>query len=238
MSSSIRARGVGVEFRFDRQQRLVSPMLARLRRRGESVWGLRRVDLAAGPGESLALVGPTASGKTTLLRVIAGILAPDEGEIDVRGSVGSLLSTEAGLLAKLTGRENGELLGVLAGRSARETRASLEQIRERSGLGPAFDRPVASYSQGMRARLGFAVAVPAGVEVLLLDEVHEALDHEFRAVMFAQAKAVREGGGIVVAAGHDHTALASMCDRAVLLTGGGIVADGPFDAVVSDYLAA
>lgn len=212
-------------------------MLARLRRRGESVWGLRGVDLAAGPGESLGLVGPTASGKTTLLRVIAGILMPDEGTMEVRGSVGSLLSTEAGLLARLTGRENCELLGVLAGRSARETRASLGEIRDRSGLGPAFDRPVSSYSQGMRARLGFAVAVPPGVDVLLLDEVHEALDHEFRAVMVAQARAVRDGGGIVVAAGHDHAALATICDRALLLTRGAVEADGPFDAVVRDYLA-
>jgi ABC-type polysaccharide/polyol phosphate transport system ATPase subunit len=236
MNASVTAQGVGVKFLFDRQRRVVTPMLARLHRRGSAVWGLRGIDLAIGSGEGVALVGPTGSGKTTLLRSIAGVLAPDAGRLDVRGRVGSLLSVDAGLLAPLTGRENSVLLGVLYGLPRREAQTVLDRIKERSGLEEAFERPVSSYSQGMRARLGFAVADCASPDVLLLDEVHEALDHEFRAVVGSRARELRDSGGIVIAAGHDHHALAQMCDRAVLLVGGRVEAVGSFDAVLARYL--
>ena len=236
MNASITAENLGVRFLFDRQRRVVTPMLARLHRRGSEVWGLRGIDLDVGPGEGLALVGPTGSGKTTLLRTLAGVLSPDAGRLAVDGRVGSLLSVDAGLLAPLSGRENSLLLGVLYGLSRRDAQRALERIKERSGLREAFERPVSSYSQGMRARLGFAVADAASPSVLLLDEVHEALDHEFRAVVGQRARELRDAGGIVIAAGHDHQALAQMCDRAVLLVRGQVDADGPFDSVLARYL--
>ena len=235
---AIRAREAGVRFQFDGQGRPVTPMLARLRRARLSTWGLRGVDLRVDAGEGVALIGATGSGKTTLLRLLAGILVPDEGDVTVGGRVGTLLATHAGLLGQLSGRENAELLGVLTGMSTRDARAAVPEVRDLSGLGAAFDLPVATYSQGMRARLGFAVAAQRDVDVLLLDEVHEALDHEFRAVMVERARAIRRRGGIVVAAGHDHAALAPMCDRAVLLGRGAIAADGAFAEVVDSYLAA
>jgi ABC-type polysaccharide/polyol phosphate transport system ATPase subunit len=140
--------------------------------------------------------------------------------------VGSLLSIQAGVMSALTGRENAQLLGVLAGATRRRAREQLEQVRERSGLEDAFDRPVSSYSQGMRARLGFAVVTQGNPDVLLLDEVHEALDDEFRAVVEDQAREIRGRGGIVVAAGHDHAELARLCDRGVQLDAGRVAGDG------------
>jgi ABC-type polysaccharide/polyol phosphate transport system ATPase subunit len=233
VSAAVEARGVGVRFQFDRQRRVLSPTLARLRRVGGTVWALRGLDLRVEPGEGVALVGPTGSGKTTLLRVIGGILPADEGTLAVRGRVGTLLATDAGLLGLLTGRENAELLGVLNGLSLGEARAALPRVEEACRLGEAFDLPVSTYSQGMRARLGFAVASQRDVDLLLLDEVHEALDHEFRAVMAERARAIRERGGIVIAAGHDHHALAAMCDRAVQLDAGAVVRDDAADAVLA-----
>ena len=233
---AITALRLGVRFQFDRQSRVVSPQLARLRRRGEQSWGLRNVTVSVGPGEGVALVGASGSGKTTLLRCIAGILAADEGRIDVRGRVASLLSIDAGLTAELTGRENTMLLGVLGGLTRREVRRSLDEIRARTGLEDEFDHPVSSYSQGMRARLGFAVAVQAGADVLLLDEVHEALDHEFRSVVEGFTRELLERGGLVVAAGHDHPLLERICDRGLLLRDGHVRADGPFGEVVRTYL--
>jgi ABC-type polysaccharide/polyol phosphate transport system ATPase subunit len=96
---------------------------------------------------------------------------------------------------------------------------------------------MSSYSQGMRARLGFAVADTREVDVLVLDEVHEALDHEYRQVVAERAAALRRRGGIVVAAGHDHPVLADMCDRALLLQEGSVADDGPISRVAGDYVA-
>jgi ABC-type polysaccharide/polyol phosphate transport system ATPase subunit len=229
---------VGVRFTFDRHKRVVSPNLGRVRRGVRSHWGLRGIDLAIEPGEGVALIGPSGSGKTSLLRLLAGILTPDEGTLEVRGRVGTLLSVYAGLLMQLTGRENAELLAVLAGLSHRQAVAALEEIKRRSNLGEAFERPVSSYSQGMRGRLGFAVAEQSEPTILLLDEVHEALDHEFREAVAARGEEMRAAGGIVVAAGHDHAALARLCDRAVLLREGSVAADLPFAEGIAAYLEA
>jgi homopolymeric O-antigen transport system ATP-binding protein len=214
----------------------VTPALALLRRATEETWGVHDLSFAIGSGEGVALIGPSGSGKTTLLRLIAGVYSPDAGRLDVNGRVGSLLSTEAGLLGLLTGRENASLLGVLAGLSRAEAERQLDRIKDSTQLGDAFERPVLSYSEGMKARLGFAVAEHAGRDILVLDEVHEALDHEFRERVAERAEAVRAGGGIVVAAGHDHPLLATFCERALWLRDGRVEADGEFDDVKRAYL--
>ena len=237
-SASIEAESLGLRFLFDSHQRAVTPTLARLRRRGSESWGLRGMHFKIGPGEGVALIGPSGSGKTSLLRLAAGVLAPDAGRLEVTGRVGSLLSVEAGLHGLLTGRENAELLGVLAGMSRAESRAALDEIRTGTRLEDAFDRPVLSYSEGMRARLGFAVADYANPDILVLDEVHEALDHEFRQIVAERAHRTIQDGGIVMAAGHDHPLLATFCPRALWLSDGQIAADGPFEEVRREYLDA
>lgn len=236
--AEIHARDVGVRFDFDQRRRVVTGTLSKIRRIRDTAWGLRGLDLEAEPGTGVALVGPTGSGKTTLLRVLAGVLVPDAGELEVRGSVGSLLSTGAGVGALLTGRENALLLGVLAGLSLAEARDELEAIADRAQLGAAFERPVHTYSEGMRARLHFAVIQAVSPQIVLLDEVFEALDHEFRALVEEYARSVRARGGVVVAAGHDHAALARICPRALLLEGGHVRAEGPFDEVIRAYRGA
>ncbi|HEX8085549.1 MAG TPA: ATP-binding cassette domain-containing protein [Solirubrobacteraceae bacterium] len=235
----VAARDLGLEFELDRHQRPVTPTLRalRLRRPRDRVWALRHVDLTFLPGEAVALVGRSGSGKTSLLRSIAGVVIPDEGKIEVRGRVRALLSVDAGLVGILSGRENAELIGVLAGVPRAEMRERLDDVRDQAALGSAFERPVATYSQGMRARLGFAVGQAAGASVVVLDEVHEALDHEFRTLIAERARDLAAGGGIVVAAGHDHPLLATFCDRAVHLEDGRVVRDGPFDEVVAQYRA-
>jgi len=234
--AAIVAEGLGVRFLFDRHRRPVTPALARLRRRGEERWGLRDVGFRAGPGEGIALVGPSGAGKTTLLRAIAGILPADRGVLRVGGRVTTLLSIDAGLLSPLTGAENAELLGVLDGRTVRAARAQAGAVRRATGLGEEFGRPVASWSQGMRARLGLALAEQGAPAILLLDEVHEALDHEFRAVLEEHARALLAAGGIIVAAGHDHPMLERICERGLLLRDGAIAADGSFAAVREAYV--
>lgn len=231
MSASIRAEGVGIRFLFDRHQRFVTPAISRLRKGVTEVWGVRRVDLAIEPGRAVALIGPSGAGKTTLLRTIAGVLDPDEGRIAVEGRIGALLSVEAALTPTLTGRENGTLLAALAGFPRGSTDGVLEEVKARSGLGAAFERPVASYSQGMYARLGLAAVQQAEPTVLLLDEVHEALDHEYRLILERLADGIVARGGIVVAAGQDHELLARFCTEAILFEDGSVRMAGPFEDV-------
>lgn len=227
---------LGIRFHFDRHRRVVTPNASRLRRGSTTAWGLRHVTSSFSAGEGVALIGPSGSGKTTLLRVLAGVYAPDEGSVLVGGRVASLLSTDAGLLSLLTGRENAMLLGVLGGLSRAESRRALGSVKERSGLGDAFEYPVSAYSQGMRARLGFATAEEVGPKVLLLDEVHEALDEEFRGVVQERARTLVDSGGVVVATGHDHPLLKRFCSRAIYLRAGSIRAEGPFSDVQRMYL--
>ncbi len=237
MSSAVVAEGLGVHFFFDRQHRVVTPALARLRRRSSDLWGIHGVDLAIGPGEGVALIGSNGAGKSTLLRAIAGVLPADAGRVEARGRVAALLSVDAGLMPTLTGRENCMLLGVLAGLSRRRSQRALGEIQEQTALGEEFDHPVSSYSQGMRARLGFAVADQVGPDILLLDEVHEAIDHDSRAPVEERAREILRNGGIVVAAGHDHLLLQRLCGRAVLLHDGAIEADGEFGQVSGSYVS-
>jgi ABC-type polysaccharide/polyol phosphate transport system ATPase subunit len=234
----IEATDVGIEFFFDRHQRVVTPGEARIRGRGMTTWGLRDVSFSIGAGEGAALIGPSGSGKTTLLRVLAGVYEPDRGRLEVRGKVASLLATDAGLMQLLTGRENALLLGVLSGTRRRVMLRALDRVKERSALGDAYERPVLAYSQGMRARLGLAVAEELEPQILLLDEVHEALDHEFRAFLQDWAHRLIDRGGTVIAAGHDHPMLSSLCTRAIWLEGGSVREDGAFDVVQPRYLAA
>lgn len=230
------ARNVGVRFLFDRQRRVVTQSAARIRRRGSETWGLNGLSFSIAPGEGIALLGASGSGKTTLLRLLAGVYEPDAGTLDVYGNVASLLSVDAGLLPVLTGRENALHLSVLAGRSRAEARAALETIKERSDLGEYFERPVSSFSQGMRARLGLAVGDGRATKILLLDEVHEALDHEFRQKLERRARELIAAGGIVIAAGHDHPMLRRLCDRAFYLAQGALRGEGSFADVQQQYL--
>jgi ABC-type polysaccharide/polyol phosphate transport system ATPase subunit len=232
----IKVERVGVGFHFDRHRRVVTPNAARFRSGSSTTWGLRDVSFAASAAEGIALIGRSGSGKTTMLRTLAGVYVPDEGKLLMRGPVASLLAIDAGLLTLLTGRENALLLGVLGGLSRNASKRALDAVKERSGLGDAFEYPVSAYSQGMCARLGFAVAEEVQPRILLLDEVHEALDHEFRAIVQERARTLIGTGGVVVATGHDHPLLEQLCSRAIYLDNGAVVADGLFSEVQSMYL--
>jgi ABC-type polysaccharide/polyol phosphate transport system ATPase subunit len=234
--ASIRATELGISFLFGSERQVITPLRAKISLHATETWGLRGATFEVGPGEGVALLGPTGSGKTSLLRAVAGVLPADEGGIEVGGRVGSMLSTDAGLLPALTGRENAMLLSVLAGLSRAEVKVRLDAMRERSGLGDAFDRPASSYSQGMLARLAFTAASACDPDLIVIDEVHEAFDHAFREVLEETAQGLMDRGGIVVAAGHHHEILRRLCSRALLLDRGALVADGPFEEVRGRYL--
>ena len=236
MTTSIRAEGLGVRFVFDRQRRVLTPVMARTRRHQAEAWGLEDVTLTIEAGEGVALLGPSGSGKTSLLRAFAGVLIPDAGHLEVHGRIASLLSVEAGLLGVLTGRENSLLLGVLAGASRRESREALDDIRARSGLGESFERPCTQLFRRHARQAGLRGRRPVGAGDPPARRGARGARPRVPGGGRGRAHEILRAGGIVVAAGHDHDLLRRLCERALLLRNGRVLADGPFDEVQETYL--
>lgn len=233
---SVRGVGVRYDLRLRRRASLREAIEQAIRRDGAraSIWALRGIDLEVGAGDAVAVVGRNGAGKSTLLLVIAGILAPDEGDVRVAGRVGSLLALGAGFDQELTGRENIALATAFMGIDAPATRALTPGIMEFAGLGPFIDAPLKTYSAGMRARLGFAVATAIGPEVLLIDEVLATGDVEFRARCRERIAQLVGGAHAAVVVTHDLD-YALECTRALWLEAGRVAAFGEPAAVVRAY---
>ena len=137
------------------------------------------IDLTVAPGETVAVIGPNGSGKSTLLKLVAGILRPSIGTVEVSGRVTALIELGAGFHPEITGRENVVINGMLLGLSRREIERRMAEIIAFSGIGPFIDQPVKTYSSGMYVRLGFAVAVSVEPDMLLIDEVLAVGDEAF-----------------------------------------------------------
>jgi ABC-type polysaccharide/polyol phosphate transport system ATPase subunit len=228
--------GVGVRFRLPRRSRMgVTPRLITNRR--SSFWGIRDVTLTVESGAVIGLIGPNGAGKTTLLRTLGGIYRPTEGAVTVSGRVGPLLAPSAGLVPSLSGWENIALSAVLLGRTRREASSIAPRVAEFAGLGDFLDSPVRTYSSGMKARLGFSVALFAKPTLLLLDEVLAVGDQEFREKSSEAISEVARGGGGVVAASHDVERLAMSCAHLVRLEGGRVVEAGDTERVAESYLS-
>jgi ABC-type polysaccharide/polyol phosphate transport system ATPase subunit len=222
--------GVGLRFRLVRDQpgSLKGALLARVRApRAEPFWALRGVTVAAGPGEAVGIVGANGSGKSTLLRVAAGIYRPTEGTVRVAGRVAPMIELGAGFDPELSGRDNVFLTGALLGRTRREMAARLDAIAAFAGLGPFLDAPVKTYSSGMHARLGFAIAADVDPDVLLVDEVLAVGDAAFQARCAERLREIRAAGATVLLVSHDPAAVEALCTRAVVLAGGRVAYDGP-----------
>lgn len=199
---------------------------------------LRKVSFHVGRGETLGVIGGNGSGKSTLLRVLAGIYRPDAGRLRRRCESVMLLSLSLGFLSELTGRENALLSGVLLGARLREVRARLPEIVEFSGLGHHIDQPLKTYSNGMRARLGFSVALAMHADLLLIDEVMSVGDQEFRRKAEAALTDRLVSSQSVVLVSHSPKQITSLCDRALWLDQGRVRAIGPVDEISSAYASA
>lgn len=196
-------------------------------------WALRDVRFHLVPGESLAVIGPNGAGKSTLLQVLAGIIAPSEGRISVRGRISSLLTLGAGFDQELTGRENILLAGAFMGMPGDEMARRLDDIIAYADIGPFIDAPIKSYSAGMRARVGFAIATSVDPDVLLLDEVLATGDQEFRAKSKARVLEIASSAKAVVLVTHDMGWVAEFCNRAMLLEHGHVIAEGAPEEIVA-----
>jgi lipopolysaccharide transport system ATP-binding protein len=203
--------------------------------RRQRFWALKDVSFDLYPGESLGVVGRNGCGKSTLLKILAGITRPDKGSISGEPLSATLLALQLGFLPYLSGRENAMLSGMMLGLTRPRIAERIEAIAEFAELGDFFDEPIAEYSAGMRARLGFAVAFQLDPDILLIDEVLGVGDAEFREKSTAVMTEKIRSDKTVVLVSHNAETLLELCDRAVWLEDGYVRAVGPAEEVVIAY---
>ena len=196
---------------------------------------LDRVSFELAKGETLGLVGPNGTGKSTVLKLIARILEPDAGRVLINGRVAALLELGAGFHPELTGRENVYLNGSLMGLGRSQMSGRLARITEFAELGPFMDMPVKHYSSGMYMRLGFATAIHVDADILLIDEVLAVGDQAFQNKCRERIAALRKSGMTIVLVSHSADSVRELCARALWLERGAVLAVGPTDDVLEAY---
>ncbi|HEU4325550.1 MAG TPA: ABC transporter ATP-binding protein [Roseiflexaceae bacterium] len=239
MPDAITVAGLGKRFlrRTDRPTTLKETLL-RGWRPAEWRWGLRDVSFNVAPGTMLGVVGANGAGKSTLLRLIGGVGRPDEGRVVTCGRIGALLDLGAGFHPDLSGRENVQIAGVIAGLTRAELAGRFDEIVAFAELECAIDAPLRTYSSGMQMRLAFAVAVHTDPEILLIDEVLSVGDMAFQHKCVARIDQLKAQGCAIVLVSHEVDQLRRLCDQALWLREGQCAAYGAAEAVVGQYVAA
>jgi lipopolysaccharide transport system ATP-binding protein len=238
-------RGVGKSYNVaSRQVTMLAESLsewvgrARSGKKSEKFWALQDVSSEVSHGEILGIVGRNGAGKSTLLKIIAGVTSPTTGSVDVYGRIGSMLEVGTGFHPELTGRENVFLNGAFIGMRRAEIRARFDEIVEFSGVEAFLEVPIKRYSSGMAVRLAFAVAAHLDADILLVDEVLAVGDQAFQDKCLGKIREVRQREGrTVLFVSHNLAAVASLCTRALLLSGGRVVADASASEITRLYTA-
>jgi ABC-type polysaccharide/polyol phosphate transport system ATPase subunit len=233
--SAILAERLGVRYslRLTKKQTVRESVIRRVKREGETTfWALQDVSFKVVQGESLAVIGPNGAGKSTLLQVLAGIIMPSAGVVEVDGHVSSLLTLGVGFDQDLSGEDNIRLAGAFMGLDHRLVEERLPSIVAYADLGPFIDAPIKTYSAGMRARLGFAIATSVEPDILLLDEVLATGDAAFREKSKARVLELVQQAKAIVLVTHDMNWVTEYCNRAMLIEQGRIVLEGAPEDVV------
>jgi ABC-2 type transport system ATP-binding protein len=194
---------------------------------------LRGIDLRVEPGERVGLVGNNGVGKSTLFRVISRIMRADRGQVKTTGRVSPLIELTAGLVPDLTGRDNLVLNAAVLGLSRAEIDERLDDIVAFAGLEEFMDTPVRYFSSGMRARLGFSIAVHVDADILLIDEALAVGDQDFQARCIDRMRAIGESGTTVLFVSHEFEMIRRFCPRVVWLENGRVRQDGECNAVLA-----
>jgi ABC-type polysaccharide/polyol phosphate transport system ATPase subunit len=235
----IRSEGVGICFRRAKKARRLRSILLDPRSRESAksggFWALRNVSFTIDEGDFVALIGKNGAGKSTLLRAIAGIYTPDEGRIEVKGSISPLLGLGTGFRTVLSGRDNILINGMLLGMTRSQVMERFDEIVAFAELEDFIDQPIRSYSSGMMARLGFSIAVSNDPEVLLVDEILGVGDERFREKSQERMAQHRERAKAIVMATHNIDFVAKSCNKALWVDDGGIAFYGDVEEGVRRY---
>lgn len=198
-------------------------------------WAIKDLDLNIQQGEVFGIVGDNGAGKSTLLKVISKVLRPTTGRVRIYGKIAPLLELGAGFHPELSGRENVFLNGALLGYSHDEMNQVFDEIVEFSELAEFIDAPIRTYSSGMYARLGFAVATAHQPEILIVDEILSVGDEAFQRKCTDRITGFRENGATVLMVSHNLDLIAGMCNRAAWLDHGKLIHIGNAEEVVAKY---
>ena len=241
----IQVEGVSKQFRLDRNtvslrhetQKIIAGLLRRPADPAppRQFQALTDVSFSIQAGESVALIGRNGSGKTTLLRILTRIMRPSSGRVQIHGRYTALIGLGAGFLPVMTGRQNIYLNAAIHGVSRAETDDLLEAIIAFADLGPFMDVPVKDYSSGMKARLGFSVAVHILPDIIFLDEVLAVGDAAFQEKCIERILSMRAQGKTIVFVSHSASAVRLVCERAIWLDKGVLQLDGSADHVLTAY---
>jgi ABC-2 type transport system ATP-binding protein/lipopolysaccharide transport system ATP-binding protein len=238
----ISLEGIGVRYRIP-QERMptLKEFAIRWMVRGRMSYrhflALDDVNLSIRRGEVFGIIGANGAGKSTLLKVIARVIPPTRGRVRVWGRVAPLIELGAGFDPELTARENVLLNGTLVGRSRAEMEARLDSILEFAGVREFVDAPLYTFSSGMMARLGFAIATDVDPDILILDEVLSVGDADFQEKSFDRIQRFRQRGATIVLVSHNLPALQTVCSRAAWLKHGRVQGVGEVMDVINRYWA-
>ncbi len=218
---------------------MVSDMLGRPahrdRLRKNEFWALENVSFELRQGDAVGLVGANGAGKTTMLKLISGLIKPDTGKITVRGRVAPLIALGAGFNPILTGRENVFINMAILGLTRKEIEERYEEVVAFSEMKDAIDSPVNTYSSGMYARLGFACAIHTDPDILLIDEVLAVGDVKFRMKCYRRLAQLRERGTSFILVSHGTQTILSACNKGVYLSRGKVIMAGEVGEVLNRY---
>lgn len=202
----------------------------------DTLWALRNVNFRMDAGESVGVIGLNGSGKSTFLKILAGVLEPTEGMVEVIGSVAPLIELGAGFDMDLTAKENVWLNGAILGHKRSVMREHYEEIVEFSGLRDFMDTPLKNFSSGMLARLGFSVMTFGTPDILIVDEVLSVGDFVFKAKCRERIEELRKNGTAILLVSHNVGEVREICSRAIWLEKGMVQMDGPCMEVTEAYV--
>ena len=199
-------------------------------------WALRNISFTVNKGDILGVVGSNGSGKSTLLRIIAGVYSVDEGELDVNGSISPLLSLGTGFKAPLSGYDNIFLNGVIMGFEKHEIKKHVDEIIEFSELGNFIFEPVKNYSSGMKARLGFSIAVFLKRDIMLVDEVLGVGDNKFREKSHNKMQEIIHSGQTIIIVSHNLESIKKYANKVIWINKGTLMIEGDTNEVLDKYI--
>lgn len=224
----------------DRLKQFVLPRMRRLAGRKpkqyfREFWALQDISFEIKKGETVGIVGRNGSGKSTLLQMICGTLSPTGGEVQTHGRIAALLELGSGFNPEFTGRENVYMNAAVLGLSNQEIDARFNDIVSFADIGEFIEQPVKTYSSGMMVRLAFSVAINADPEILIVDEALSVGDELFQRKCFSRIEAIRASGATILFVSHSGAQIVELCDRAVLMDAGEMLAVGLPKQIVGRY---